>query len=192
MREKEYKNFAELAQKERKKDYRPTIVDRQSQTAVIAIHGGGIERGTSELAEAIATDTYSLYRFEGLKKKEGNGVLHIKSTNFDEPVCAALVARSEKVLSVHGLKGKKHMVYVGGLDEALRTRILQSLTTAGFDAKEDTTGHSAKCGANICNRGLSAAGVQLEITKGLRDAILEGPQLLSTFVGAIRDALQVE
>ena len=44
---------------------------------------------------------------------------------------------------------------------------------------------------NICNRGLSRAGVQLEISKKLRDALSKEPDQLKKFVRAIRGVLIV-
>jgi phage replication-related protein YjqB (UPF0714/DUF867 family) len=44
--------------------------------AILAPHGGGIEPGTSELAEAVAGEGLSFYAFEGLKRS-GNAVLHV-------------------------------------------------------------------------------------------------------------------
>jgi poly-gamma-glutamate hydrolase-like protein len=61
--------------------------------ALVAPHGGGIEPGTSELADAIAASDLSFYTFEGLKPS-GNTDLHITSTRFDEPMCLTLLASS--------------------------------------------------------------------------------------------------
>jgi phage replication-related protein YjqB (UPF0714/DUF867 family) len=50
------------------KDYR-IVVERRSDSsvAVVAPHGGSIERGTYEIARAIAGNDFSLYPFEGTK-----------------------------------------------------------------------------------------------------------------------------
>ncbi|MFO1434843.1 MAG: poly-gamma-glutamate hydrolase family protein [Gammaproteobacteria bacterium] len=99
-----YLSFEELAAVEREDiDYR--IVVREvpgASHAVITPHGGGIERGTTQIARAIAGDTHHLYLFEGLKPRGNLNALHITSRRFDEPRCLELVARSETVISVHG------------------------------------------------------------------------------------------
>ena len=93
-----YDSFSQLAKSETKgQDYRVCLVDRDSTTAVIAPHGGGIELGTSEVAEAIAADDFSFYAFEGIKSA-GNRDLHITSTQFDEPACVALVGASLRAM----------------------------------------------------------------------------------------------
>lgn len=74
-----YRNFADLAAHEKENlDFRVRSDERHGAATVIAPHGGGIEPGTSELAQAIAGDDLSFYAFEGLKKN-GNGVLHIRA-----------------------------------------------------------------------------------------------------------------
>lgn len=55
----------------------------------LAIHGGGIEQGTSELASAAAGDVHDFYTFDGIKQAN-NGDLHITSTSFDDPQALAL------------------------------------------------------------------------------------------------------
>ena len=41
-------------------DIEITDIDRQGPTLILAPHGGGIERGTCELARAIAGDDHNL------------------------------------------------------------------------------------------------------------------------------------
>jgi Poly-gamma-glutamate hydrolase len=79
-----------------------TLVRRaRPKFALVAPHGGGIEPGTSELADAIAGSDLSFYTFEGLKSS-GNTDLHITSTRFDEPMCLTLLASSSVVVTLHG------------------------------------------------------------------------------------------
>ena len=80
-----YCNFDELvAHQRRNVDYRIHASIRPSPVAIIAPHGGGIEPGTSELAQAIAGDNFSYYCFESVRLAE-NKQLHIASHRFDEP-----------------------------------------------------------------------------------------------------------
>ena len=65
-----YGSFDELRRAERDGvDFRIRVMRREASVAIIAPHGGRIEPGTSELAEAIAGDDFSLYCFEGLGKR---------------------------------------------------------------------------------------------------------------------------
>jgi phage replication-related protein YjqB (UPF0714/DUF867 family) len=76
------------------------------------------------------------------------------------------------------------------LDTGLGEATCKSLQDVGFSAEVVTSGGlAARSTANICNRGLGKAGVQLEITRGLRDALLARPQGLIEFANAVRQAI---
>ncbi|QYA04553.1 poly-gamma-glutamate hydrolase family protein [Rhizobium sp. B21/90] len=60
---------------------------------MIAPHGGKVERGTSELALAVAGTRLSYYLFEDLKPK-GNRDLHVTSSSFNETQALAVVESS--------------------------------------------------------------------------------------------------
>jgi phage replication-related protein YjqB (UPF0714/DUF867 family) len=168
-----YKSFAELKTFQSEgSSYRLILRARRSRIAVIAPHGGGIEPGTSEIARAIAGFVFSYYTFEGLMQS-GNEVLHITSTLFDEPKCLHLLNDSDSVVAIHGCGGEQKSVFVGGLAHELKTRLINTMVTAGFDARlagENYTGHQLQ---NICNRSRSGKGVQLEISEGLRRAMFK-------------------
>jgi len=130
-----YKSFADLERNEQSGiDYRIVVRRAMSAFAIVAPHGGGIEPGTSEIADAVAGADYSFYAFEGMKPPPGNKVLHITSTRFDEPMCLALVKRTEVVCTVHGEEGmgEGNGVIVGGLDTTLGGLVAQELTRHGF------------------------------------------------------------
>ena len=186
-----YGSFDELRRAEREGvDFRIRVIRREASVAIIGPHGGWIEPGTSEIAEAIADDDYSLYCFEGLQDRP-HEELHITSAKFDEPTCVGLVAACDQVVAVHGRAGRQHQsVEVGGLDANLRDEICRSVQDAGFSAEVVTSGGLAALSpANICNRGARRAGVQLEITRGLRDTLLAQPQRLANFARAVRRAI---
>ena len=196
------RNFAELISHERPGiDYRIIACPRSSPIAVIAPHGGGIEPGTSELAEAIAGQEFSLYCFESHKTARGKR-LHITSTCFDEPACLAIVAASTTVLALHGSAEQEEIVHVGGRDARLARRLRNALNAAGFAAQpDDTADHPGRLAANICNRGRSGRGCQLEISNGFRRTLFEGlkreqrkrtTERFHKFVGAIRAVLLTE
>jgi hypothetical protein len=73
-----YECFSQMEQKEREGiDFRRLVIDRGSAIAVLAPHGGEIEPHTSTIARAIASDTLSLYLFEGLRSHRDHCELHI-------------------------------------------------------------------------------------------------------------------
>lgn len=89
--------------------------------------------------------------------------------NFDEPQCLELLEKAEIVITVHGEDSKDEVVYLGGLDQAIRNYIWHALELRGFLVKEhDKRNMQGLDMNNICNIGRSGAGVQLELTKGLR------------------------
>lgn len=165
-----YGSFAELARAEvQGRDYRVRVLARSSPVLIVAPHGGLIEDGTSELAEAIAQDDHSLFAFEGLKPEGRNRDLHITSHLFDHPQCLALAARCELVLAVHGCRGNS-CIHVGGLDRALIGALTRALHAEGFTVEAHSHYYPGRHPRNICNRGLSGAGAQLELTYDLRHA----------------------
>jgi phage replication-related protein YjqB (UPF0714/DUF867 family) len=167
-------------------DFDTTVHERRgSSVLIIAPHGGKIEGGTSELAAAIAGTDYSLFTFNGLKAFGSNRDLHITSHRFDHPECLTLAAQHPVILSVHGCKGTSPQIYVGGLDEALTTRLTEKLTAAGLPAT--VTGHQypGEHPLNICNRGARGRGAQLEFTLDFRST----PETRAAIAAIVRSAL---
>lgn len=163
-----YNSYRELSQHEREgEDYQVIVVPRPNPIAILALHGGGIEPGTSEIAHALAGERYSLYLFEALKVIGGEN-LHITSTRFDEPRGLALVHSAQWALSLHGCTGDRPLVYLGGLDREHIQLARLLLKEAGFEASAKNHRFSASDPANLCNQGRSGKGLQLELTKGLR------------------------
>ena len=187
-----YSKFSDLEKSEKKGvDYGIDAVDRHSEAAIFAPHGGYIEPGTSQIATAIAGDSLSLYRFEGLKPGHLHGDLHITSHQFDEPTARQMAAKSDVVVAIHGrVDGKDpSTVWMGGLDGILRAEIERELSRAGFSATSEGHDLPARHPDNICNGGGSKAGVQLEIPRTLRDTLQKNPALLGAFSGAVRAAI---
>jgi phage replication-related protein YjqB (UPF0714/DUF867 family) len=185
-----YESFAALARAEREGvDYRVRVKRRASRVTIVAPHGGGIEPGSSQIAEAIAGDDFSFCCFEGLRPS-GNRELHITSTRFDEPQCVALVEAADHVVAVHGYGSAERLVYMGGLDRPLRDVIAAALENEGF--KTDNFGKPQIAGIspqNICNRGRRRKGVQLEISRSLRDELMAAPTQLTRLAAATRQAI---
>jgi phage replication-related protein YjqB (UPF0714/DUF867 family) len=187
-----YASFAALSRHERAGiDYAIVCEDRHSPIAVIAPHGGHIEPGTTEIAGAIASGDLSFYSFTGLRPGRRHGDLHITSHRFDEPRCLALLARSDVVIAVHGRTDVDDplLVYLGGLDTVLRDRLRQSLAAAGFEARHDAQRYPGLHAMNVCNRGRSGRGVQMELPRSLRDQLAADPSYLQHFAHAVRAAL---
>jgi phage replication-related protein YjqB (UPF0714/DUF867 family) len=195
-----YSSFKKLFLKERNgTDFTITSREGQTNTSILVPHGGGIEPGTSELGQAIASHDHSLYDFSGIKAKN-NKDLHITSTIDSEPLALKMVQSSERTISLHGCKGKEEVVYIGGKDSALGNTIARQLAHVGIEAKIATQDHIAGTSdSNICNKNLRMMGVQLELTEGLRSRMFHGlnrlgrektTDLFNQFVTAIRDALK--
>ncbi|MBY2940919.1 poly-gamma-glutamate hydrolase family protein [Rhizobium leguminosarum] len=186
-----YRNFEELDRHEDGSAFRIEAVKRRSSICVIAPHGGKIERGTSELARAVAGTELSYYLFEGLKPK-GNRDLHVTSANFNEPQALGLVAGCDIVFAMHGCGGEDEVVYLGGRHAALVASISAALSKRGFSVGTHKNPELQGVDrSNICNRGKQAMGVQFEITLALRLRLadktgrLESPTI-TDFVNAIR------
>ena len=162
----------------------------------MAPHGGGIEPGTTDLADAIASRDHAYYSFSG-RKAAGNREMHIPSHLFDEPKALTIAAGAWLVVAIHGCTGRKEAIYIGGLAAPAKAIIAAALESAGFTVAErtDLPGASAQ---NICNRCRTGMGVQLEITAALREKMFEDllargrirtTATFRTFVEAVRRAL---
>lgn len=194
-----YSHFAELAGHEREgEDFTIIRRERDSHLAVVAPHGGGIEPGTIDIADAIAAGDFTFYAFKGIKTS-GNRVMHLTSNRFDEPAGLAICQNASVVVSVHGARDRGETIFIGGLNQPLKHHILKLLTEGGFSAVI-----SAEPGLrgidpdNICNRCQSGKGVQLEISRGLREKMFEHlecrslrrrTRLFYRFVGTVKRAL---
>ena len=187
-----YTNFRELADHEVEgQDYRIRGELRDPRVLIMAPHGGKIEPATGEVAEAIAGMEYSFYILEGLKK-EGNGVLHIESHLFDEPRALQAVEKANIIITVHGqIDQKDEFVMIGGLHDNLRVKIRQQLEAVGFQTRPPTEGLMGTDPMNICNRGKSKQGVQLEISRKVRDLLRTDRGKIETFAKAVRKAISI-
>ncbi|MGW7327758.1 poly-gamma-glutamate hydrolase family protein [Streptomyces sp. NPDC054840] len=95
-----------------------------ARTTIMALHGGGIEMGTSELCLGIAgydpgtlkaepgQTAYDYWMFEGLRSASApvgqkNSDLHVTAQNCDDHVALSMAASSLNVLSLHGCKAEQ-------------------------------------------------------------------------------------
>jgi phage replication-related protein YjqB (UPF0714/DUF867 family) len=195
-----YINFEHLQRSEQKNaDYLIEWRIGSSGIAVMSIHGGNIEPGTTQIADSIAGQEHSFYSFKGVKCQD-NLSLHITSTHFDEPTALQIVCFSEIIISIHGCKDLKPVAYVGGLDVEIINQILYELQKSDI--------HATKCSgsslggegyANICNLCGRGMGIQIEVSRGLRlqmfrDLSQEGrnyhTEMFFRFSKAIRNAIE--
>jgi phage replication-related protein YjqB (UPF0714/DUF867 family) len=143
----------------------------RSRVAVLAPHGGRIEGRTSEIASLIAGDEHRLYLFEGLRTTGDNfDCLHLASHLFDEPRALDLIGDCETVIAVHGYAASGPDVLLGGLNEGLKRQIALALAETGFSCLTEGHRFPGIDPCNICNRGRSGAGVQIELSEDLRKA----------------------
>jgi phage replication-related protein YjqB (UPF0714/DUF867 family) len=196
-----FSGFAELAENETAGvDYGISLRQARRGFAIVAPHGGGIEPGTSEIADAIAGVDLSFYGFDALKSS-GNADLHITSTRFDEPMCLTMIGRSDIVVTIHGEESETdgEGVFVGGLNHILGSRLGAVLKAKGFDIRThpdpNLQGLEPK---NLCNRGTISKGVQFELSRNVRrrmfssllpDGRKHTTSEFSTFVNAVRNVL---
>ena len=146
------------------------VVPRErSGVAILAPHGGRIEGRTSEIARLIAADDYGLYLFEGLRTTGDNfDCLHLSSRHFDEPRALDLISRCDVVIAVHGYAAPGPDVLLGGLNERLKREAAQALAQIGLSYLSGGHRFPGTNLRNICNRGRSGQGLQLELSEGLR------------------------
>ena len=197
-----YRNFAELAASETYgKDYSLVVQDRQSPVTVLAIHAGKIEYGTEKIARLIAGDTHNLFVFRAMTSNmqldPNTGAikkipLHLTSRHFDEPHAVQLASGAQTAISIHGFKAKDICwICMGGTNEALAEKIKMRLKLLGRSHWRTTYPcklFPAKDADNIVNRP-AQGGVQLELSRGLRDELEERPEDLALFVRIIKEAL---
>jgi phage replication-related protein YjqB (UPF0714/DUF867 family) len=185
-----YQSFQELESKEREgEDWDREYINRGSRILVMAPHGGWIEPYTAELARAVAGNDLSFYAFRGLKDR-GNHKLHLTSHRFQEPLALDAAASALWILAIHGERSPdRGFVMVGGLWGPFRERMVDALEGAGIPVVGPRVGLGGVNPENICNRGVSGSGGQLEISEGFRRSLREDPDALCKFVELVRHVL---
>jgi phage replication-related protein YjqB (UPF0714/DUF867 family) len=170
-----YGSYAELGFSEIKGcDYQLHTREGNSGIALMAIHGGEIEPGTLEIAGCAAGHEHSFYAFEGTKEGR-NSDLHLRSETFDEPVGVSLARGADVVVTIHGCEEDFEVIYLGGLHENLKWLIQRNFSLCGFYVPEQVRpGLAGTNPFNICNRGRTGMGVQIEVSRGLRRKMFSG------------------
>ena len=78
-----------------------------------------------------------------------------------------MTALREVVVGIHGCMGEAQ-IFVGGLDAEFANGLAMRLNEAGFTVISDGHRYPGRHPQNICNRGATGRGAQLEITYDLR------------------------
>ncbi len=190
-----YTSYAELSSFQVEgKDFEILSVERDPQALIMAIPGGKIEHGTTEIAESIAGNDWSFYTFSGLKPEESdNWALHLTSTRFDEPKALSLARRSQYCISIHAYRDEGNpTVCIGGNNSGLAGKIANQLNKK--NGKELKTEYPcqrfpAKKNENIVNQCIQH-GAQLEISVSALDEINKNDSTYESFVNSIRSALR--
>ncbi|WP_183628131.1 poly-gamma-glutamate hydrolase family protein [Rhizobium leguminosarum] len=187
-----YSSYAELSFNEAEGvTYRIRAIPRGSNVVIAAPHGGEIEPGTSQIAEAIAGNCLSLYCFEGLIRGRNHRDLHITSTKFDEPRGCDLVQTAELVVGIHGRRDhdSPDAIWLGGRDDELKAKISNALTS--LELQVASSGHHllGMSPDNICNRGRRRAGIQFEFPASVRDSLMRNSVALSQFGSLMRKTI---
>lgn len=160
-----YDSFLELSMNEDK--FSVEVQDIGAPITIMAIHGGRIEPGTSNIAKTIAGRDFNYYCFNG-EKLTHNWDLHITSDLFDDQQALALASRSELVITIHGCVGSGKVAYTGGNNEVLRLMLEKELNDKSIQSRAHPT-FNGQGFNNICNKGIgSMGGVQFELTGWLR------------------------
>ncbi len=192
MEESLYRKIWTIVPKERENiDFR--IVWRRGvlPILIIAPHGGLIEPGTSLIADAIAGDRYWFYAFEGIMPS-GNMRLHVSSNIFDEDRFLAITSHVVWTLSIHGFGSPDETIFIGGRDAVGCEEIGEILKEYGFDAV--TTCPQGIRGVNpdnVVNRNRSRTGVQMEISRGLRNHVIAGNEIGRNFIDVLKTAVEL-
>jgi phage replication-related protein YjqB (UPF0714/DUF867 family) len=163
-----------------------TTDNPETQKIVMAIHGGGIEAGTSEIALATAgfdpatlmpsvdgLGIHDFWLFEGLLA-DGNGRLHVTASNYDDPIATELVRNARRCISLHGCSDRQAngKIQLGGLDVELRDIVLEELTAADIEAEIATNPMlDGSRRDNIANKTRIGGCAQLEMATSFRSSL---------------------
>ncbi|WP_018608177.1 poly-gamma-glutamate hydrolase family protein [Uliginosibacterium gangwonense] len=186
-----YANFAQLVSSEPEGSYRIALCQRGSAIALIAPHAGRIGVGISEICRSVAGKDLTYYLFEGCKP-DNNADLHISSSRFDEPQ-GLEVAKSAQIVAtiIHCRSGRELFINVGGLASQLVYTTTDILRRGGY-----AVGRHIKPAlrgldqGDICNRGSTGQGLQLELSHGLRRKLIADADEMERFSTVLRAAFR--
>ncbi len=144
---------------------------------LLAIHGGGIEPGTEEIARFVAHHSGgSLYIYAG-RRATGNLSLHRPSHGLGHehrPLAIRFLNHVETVISIHGHGRNQNCAYVGGLHQTMGQRFVEIVRPVLpqyewiSDPEIIPPGIRGRNPNNIVNLP-PAKGMQLELPRELRE-----------------------
>lgn len=116
-------------------DWKKEIKKTGSNVIIVAPHGGNIEKGTTELTKMVAKHNhYDYYSFTVLNQQNPEK-FHVTSSHYNDPTLLNMVKSKDFAVSIHGAKGDKPVIYLGGLDTELKEAIKQQLLKQHFTVK---------------------------------------------------------
>jgi phage replication-related protein YjqB (UPF0714/DUF867 family) len=118
----------------------------------------------------LAGAEFDSYVFRGLMKRECYKNLHVTSTHYDEPLCAAMVRRAILAVAFHGCDARESVIEVGGGNRALAGDLRDFLRRSGFPAVDAPGGRSGTAVENFINAA-TRQGIQLELSAGFRKTL---------------------
>jgi phage replication-related protein YjqB (UPF0714/DUF867 family) len=168
-----------------------TKIGSNPSVLIMAPHGGKIEVRTAEIARATAAQDYSCYLFEANLAANNRVEMHIASEYYDVPEALTALQSAEVVVALHGRRDDDdpERTWMGGLDRKLSEHIGGALHEAGFPVLFDPPKFRGIHRDNICNRGVTKAGAQLEIPLSLREEFRTAPTREQAFVRCLRAAI---
>lgn len=149
----------------------------KSPIAILALHGGGIEPGTEQIARFISENTTSsLYVFSA-RRYQGNYELHIKSTEISPKQSEQLtrvVQACKTGISIHGHNRNTDTVFISGTNQDLLNVITSSIKQVlgdryRLDTKDVPLDLNCSDPSNVLNK-FPLGGVQIELPPTLREA----------------------
>ena len=164
-----YNSMSELeAKTTENNDWEIVTRNLGSQVIIAAIHGGGIEPGTTEIAALTAKKgEYDYFSFKGTKSK-GNEDLHVTSRNYDQSVLIEMIKNKTNAVAIHGCDGDGNIIYIGGKDQKLIHEMTKQFEQLNINVEQEPEHISGAHDDNIINCCKTGAGVQLELTPDLR------------------------
>lgn len=150
----------------------------------LALHGGAIEPPTAQLADYCAGGAGAAYLFEALNDQAA-GLLALPVVTFDEPFCQVNVGNAARAISFRGVEDQREaeeVAYLSGLDDVLVALVNQELSAAGFHTDTPPLHFEGGDPQNIVNKTKLNAGVQIDLTRSLRQSFYADGDLTSASV----------
>lgn len=153
-----------------------------TRVGVMAVHGGNIERGTEQIANYIAKNSNASLYVISPRTKKRDWKYHISSNKINPKESEKLtkfLKHVETAISIHGHIIKQKVVCVGGLNHALRQKVITVLQKdfEVVDAVQEggicknLAAKNPKNVVNLCEK----KGVQIEIPLIMRKVFKHTP-----------------